>query len=75
MRIRSGDLWDRTEVADRVDAVQREEGFISEVVLPDTDPAQLVTDFSYLNYSTSHKDDVLLAADPIKRCIKKVVSG
>ena len=48
----------RAEVAAAVDAVRREEGFIVKAFFPDTNPAQLVTDHSYLFSSRHHRDDV-----------------
>jgi hypothetical protein len=63
------DPEDRAEVAFLVDAVRREYGFIGQAFFPDTDPAQLVTDYFYLFYSILHRVYVYLAGDTIKRCI------
>ncbi len=59
-----------TQVAAGVDAVQCEDSFIVEAFFPNTDPAQLVTDYSYLFFRRLHNDDAYLAGDTIKRCVK-----
>nr|WP_321506812.1 hypothetical protein [uncultured Methanoregula sp.] len=63
------DPGQRTEVSELVDAVQPEDCLIGQGFLPDTDPAQLVTDYFYLLFSVLHRVDAYLAGDPIKRCI------
>ena len=65
---KSRDPGNRAQVAELVDAVRREDGCIVQFLFPDTDPAQLVTDSSYLCFSAYHNDDALLAGDTIKRC-------
>ena len=37
-----------------------------QALLPDADPAYLVTDYSYLLFSTEHNDDASLAGDVLK---------
>ena len=37
-----------------------------QALLPDADPACLVTDYSYLLFSTEHNDDASLAGDVLK---------
>lgn len=60
----------RAQVAELVDAVRRQNGLIVQVLFPDTYSAQLVTDSSYLGFSTDHNDDAPLAGDTIKGCMK-----
>jgi hypothetical protein len=67
------DTGNGAEVAVLVDAVLCEEGCIVKHLFPDTDPAQLVTDYFYLFYGILHKVMFLLAGDTIKRCIKTPV--
>jgi len=68
---RSGNPGNRAEVAELVDAVRCENGCIVQLLFPDTDPAQLVTDSSYLSFRTYHSNDASLAGDTIKRCMKR----
>jgi hypothetical protein len=63
--------YDRAEVAFPVDTVQCQDGFIIQVVFPDPDPAQLVTDSSEFRFSAYHGDNGYLAGDPIKGCMEK----
>jgi hypothetical protein len=69
---RSRGPGNRTQVSDLVDAVQCENGFVVQFLFPDTYSAQLVTDSSYLCFSTYHSNDATLAGDTIKRCITGV---
>lgn len=46
---------DRAEVADLVDGIRGKDGIVIEIVLPYPNPAQLVTDSSYLGCSTNHR--------------------
>ena len=59
-----------TQVAFLVDAIPREDGCIVKPLLPDTDSAQLITDYFYLFNSILHSPDVYLAGDTLKRCIE-----
>ena len=69
----TGYLETRAQVAELADAVRRENGFIVQALLPHTNPAYLVTDYSYLFFSTEHNDDASLAVDTIKG--SKLVGG
>ena len=70
MMRRLRDPGSHTEIAFLVDAVHRENGRIVEPLLPDTDPAQLVTDHFYLFHGILHSRDGYLAGDTLKRCIE-----
>ena len=58
------------EITFLVDVVHREDCCIVKLFFPDTDPAQLVTDYFYLFYSILHSPDAYLAGDTLKRCIE-----
>jgi hypothetical protein len=60
---------DGTQVAARINIIRQEDGFIVKALFSDANPAQLVTDYSYLFFSTLHKGDPSLAGDTIKKCV------